>query len=713
MRRARPSAGRAGDGGDDDFISNDPEELEMSFDTARRCRGMRTAILLAVLLLSAQAARAQSPTFARTDYPSLANAQVFADFNGDGRLDVAGIINQGVAVMAGNGDGTFGAPVAYALGRQVQNLATGDFTGDAILDLVVTISDPAFSFVLVRGVGNGTFDAAGATLFPNAAGADAPSVAATDLDNDGDLDVVIGHQIACWTAPCVVRERLSVLLGRGDGTFDPARVSELQTWAAAIAVGNFNGDAFRDLAIASHDARVQVLLGNGNGTFTARPFITVATDTFGVEGNDIDVADVDRDGIQDLVAAFPTQGSRTAVLRGLGNGDFGPPLVLQDPNQANPNHTAVADFNGDTFADLGICLGNGTFGLLAIRNGNGGGGFGSPVYHQIPPDRSSVGCIALTAVDLNGDGKPDLAMNTGGALSATVFAVLRNTTGTAPPPSPSAPSLVSPANDAIVNQPVTLDWSDVTGAISYQVQVDNSSTIASPFVANTTVSASQVTLSGLPAQRLWWRVRARNSAGVFGPFSSVRRFTPRASTAPASLSAVSVNPASVAGGSGSTGTVTLTAAAPTGGAAISLSSSSGAATVPGSVTIPAGATSVAFQISTAIVTTSTAVTISGAYNGVTRSATLTVAPQTPTTTATLTVTATGRSGERITSSPAGINVSVGSTGSASFATGTSITLSVSNGREAIWSGACSSGGNKRRTCTFTLNANAAVTANVQ
>jgi hypothetical protein len=105
------------------------------------------------------------------------------------------------------------------------------------------------------------------------------------------------------------------------------------------------------------------------------------------------------------------------------------------------------------------------------------------------------------------------------------------------------------------------------------------------------------------------------------------------------------------------------------------------------------------------------VTISAAYDGVTRSAALTVTP--PAQTATLTVTATGRTGERVTSNPVGINVTVGSTGSASFAVGTSITLSVSNNRDAIWSGACSSGGNKAKTCTFTLNANASVTANVQ
>jgi hypothetical protein len=133
--------------------------------------------------------------------------------------------------------------------------------------------------------------------------------------------------------------------------------------------------------------------------------------------------------------------------------------------------------------------------------------------------------------------------------------------------------------------------------------------------------------------------------------------------------------------------------------------------VPASVFVPAGATSATFTVTTSAATTSTPVTISASAGGVVRTTTLTVNP--PGQSATLTVTATGRSGERITSNPAGINVLVGSTGSASFAVGTSITLSATNGRDVIWSGACSSGGNKTKTCTFTLNGNANVTGNVQ
>jgi hypothetical protein len=88
-------------------------------------------------------------------------------------------------------------------------------------------------------------------------------------------------------------------------------------------------------------------------------------------------------------------------------------------------------------------------------------------------------------------------------------------------------------------------------------------------------------------------------------------------------------------------------------------------------------------------------------------------PAPPAQTATLTLTATGRGGQRVTSNPAGINVAVGSSGSATFSTGVSITLSATNGRGVIWSGACSSGGNKTKSCTLKLTGNAAVTANVQ
>ena len=103
------------------------------------------------------------------------------------------------------------------------------------------------------------------------------------------------------------------------------------------------------------------------------------------------------------------------------------------------------------------------------------------------------------------------------------------------------------------------------------------------------------------------------------------------SSAPASVSvsSLSLNPTSVTGGNSSTGTVTLSGAAPAGGAQVALSSNNGAASVPSSLAVPAGATSATFTVSTSAVAASTTVAISAAYGGVTKTASLTVTPASP------------------------------------------------------------------------------------
>jgi len=185
------------------------------------------------------------------------------------------------------------------------------------------------------------------------------------------------------------------------------------------------------------------------------------------------------------------------------------------------------------------------------------------------------------------------------------------------------------------------------------------------------------------------------------------------------LSSFSVNPTSVAGGTSSTGTVRLSSAAPAGGTVVSLGSNlPGAASVPSTVTVPAGATSAAFTITTFPVDTTTVQLSAGVNSNFLFAAlTITGGSSTPPPSSggpyTLSVTASGRSGDRVTSNPTGINVTVGTTGSGSFAGGTTITLSVASGRDAIWSGACSSSGSKRRSCSFTIKGTASVTANIQ
>jgi hypothetical protein len=90
----------------------------------------------------------------------------------------------------------------------------------------------------------------------------------------------------------------------------------------------------------------------------------------------------------------------------------------------------------------------------------------------------------------------------------------------------AAPSLVSPANDARIapGTSITFDWTDVAGAASYTIQIDDTETFSAPLTVDQTLAASQFTTSTLPTARMWWRVRANDANGAAGAWSAVRRF---------------------------------------------------------------------------------------------------------------------------------------------------------------------------------------------
>jgi hypothetical protein len=125
--------------------------------------------------------------------------------------------------------------------------------------------------------------------------------------------------------------------------------------------------------------------------------------------------------------------------------------------------------------------------------------------------------------------------NTSVVITATYAGISRTMTLTVtpasstPPPSSGplpAPSLVSPAADARFSPgaSITFDWTDVSGAASYTIQIDNEESFATPQVVNLNTTGSQFTTNTLPTTRMWWRVRANSTSGTAGSWSSSRRF---------------------------------------------------------------------------------------------------------------------------------------------------------------------------------------------
>jgi hypothetical protein len=135
----------------------------------------------------------------------------------------------------------------------------------------------------------------------------------------------------------------------------------------AMAEGDFNRDGIKDLAIGSENTKLHILLGVGDGTFLRQPEMTLIPggDLFSAS-NDVDVADFNRDTIQDLVVPLGN-GNGNVVLLGNGDGTFRPSFRITENAVSSPLNLAVADFNLDGLQDIARAMGDGTSGLAMGR----------------------------------------------------------------------------------------------------------------------------------------------------------------------------------------------------------------------------------------------------------------------------------------------------------------------------------------------------------
>lgn len=432
---------------------------------------MTAAIICAVLFfISASGAKAQSPTFTASSHPMLGGQHVAADFNGDGRLDLAGsgVSSTGVpsaSVMLNNGDGTFRPKVDYPAAGYTDAIAAGDFNGDGRQDLAVTIHTAEFSLSLFTGNGDGTFNAA--VNFPNTSGFDSPSVVAEDLNNDGKLDLAIMHNANCYTAACVPAETISVMLGNGDGTFQPTRELPVGRGMSRMTAGDFNRDGIKDLAIGASNTNLYILLGAGDGAFTQLPTTTAIPggDSASTCG-DVDAADFNRDTIQDLVVACGNSNGNV-ILLGLGDGTFRQSYQITENAVQAPLNLAVADYNADGIQDISRSMGYGNLGLMEIANGNGDGTFQAPVRYLVPTAVTGEGGLFNIAGDFNGDAKPDIAMEVGGAGNS--LKVLLNTTGAPPAPATILSLTMNPSS--------ATGGTTTTGMVTLNTKVQTATTV--------------------------------------------------------------------------------------------------------------------------------------------------------------------------------------------------------------------------------------------
>ena len=424
---------------------------------------LRKICIASFFLIFATIASAQNPSIFFTP-PTLSAANratlgaAVADFNGDGKLDVA--FPDGTIFLA-QSDGTYKSGTSWCTSAQAYCAAsavtTADFNQDGKPDLLVATSN--FLWVLL-GKGDGTFQAAASST--TGTSSVLPFVA--DLNGDGKPDVVLTPTGSGATTIC---------LGKGDGTFQAATAGP-QLQGSFIGIADVNGDGKLDVVARGNQIspiQIQAFLGHGDGTFATSPVVTTTTISNSLNNLlDSYVVDLNGDGKSDLVisqtasAASPSSPccgtGATFVLLGNGNGTFGTANTITP----RAGYISSGDLNHDGVTDLVLAefgsVSQGEGGYVDVLLGKGDGTFTlSNAYlgNLTGNERPFVG-------DLNHDGNVDV-LAAGVVLFGNGDGSLKGNAASLVSQSVSSPLL------ADFNQDGKLDFAFATGGSPSTVQV--------------------------------------------------------------------------------------------------------------------------------------------------------------------------------------------------------------------------------------------------
>ncbi len=274
------------------------------------------------------------------------------------------------------------APVGAAAGTAPAAVDVHDFNNDGIND-VVTLNSAATAVTVMLGNGDGSFQPG----VNSSSGGFGSQMTVADLDHDGKLDIVTNQGSS-----------IDLLKGNGDGSFQLPKPYFVGAYANDVTSGDFNNDGLPDVATASfsYGGTTQIFINDGAGSFL--PSRNLAISAGGLE---VESGDVNGDGNLDLIQSNGT--GYVGILMGQGDGTF---TSISSTIGITANDVKLADLNHDGKSD--IVVANGT--SIKVFSGNGAATFQNPTTYSV------TGATQVQLADMNGDGNTDIITNNGVAI---------------------------------------------------------------------------------------------------------------------------------------------------------------------------------------------------------------------------------------------------------------------------------------------------------
>jgi len=350
-----------------------------------------TTAAVSILLGDGAGNFTEPPAYPTGNGPDLVQ---LADVNGDGILDaVVGNSGKSISILLGNGTGGFAAPLPVPEPAAPLAFVVADFNNDGKPDLIVVSAGPTYdtnNFTIQLGNCDGTFRHGYTRVYTSRAATIFIYMAVGDFNGDGipDLALVSGHGLS--------QGYVNILINNGDGSFQPTKYFAVGASVGSLAVGDFNGDGKLDVAVTTLTG-VGVMLGDGTGNLGA-PIVTALS----LAPIGLATADFNQDGKLDLVASVGGLSSSVngeQILLGNGDGTFSMDTFATTGDIVYS--LLVADLNGDGLPDI-VCQ-NRYYGNIGVLIGSQGGRFQAAEYFG-----GGFGENAFAVGDVNGDGKPDI-----------------------------------------------------------------------------------------------------------------------------------------------------------------------------------------------------------------------------------------------------------------------------------------------------------------